>query len=76
MKSVDIGKLIEGLLAIILISIAVGKYDALHSFARQEAARSLRGWSTHAFFPADYRKLMSRPSESPWSAGRGIRVSR
>ena len=58
MKGIDLTKLIEGLLVVILIAVSIGKYGALQGFARREAVASLRGWRTHAFFPAEYQKLM------------------
>jgi len=64
MKGIDLTKLIEGLLVVIMISFAIGKYGALQDFARREAAVSLRGWPTHAFFPAEYQKLMRGPARS------------
>lgn len=64
MKSIDLTKLIEGLLILILASIAIGKYGDLRAFAAREAAASLRGWGTHAFFPGTYRKLIGPNHES------------
>ena len=61
MKGIDLTKLIEGLLIVILIAIFIGKYRALQDFARREAAASVRGWPTHAFFLAEYRKLLRAP---------------
>jgi hypothetical protein len=58
MKSIDLTKLIEGLLILILASIAIGKYGDLRAFAEREAAASLHGWGTHAFFPNTYRKII------------------
>lgn len=57
MKAIDLTKLIEGLLVVILAAMALGKYDALRTFAAHEAAASLRGWDTHAFFPVTYRQI-------------------
>ena len=62
MKGIDLTKLIEGLLAVILISIAIGKYGALQDFARREAIASLHGWGTHAFFPAEYQRFLREPA--------------
>jgi hypothetical protein len=62
MKGMDLTKLIEGLLVVILIAIVIGKYGALQDFARREAIVSLRGWGTHAFFPAEYRRFMRGPA--------------
>ena len=50
MKSVDLTKLIEGLIAVIGVAIALGQYPALERFARGEAGNALRGWDTHRFF--------------------------
>lgn len=63
MKGIDLTRLIEGLLVVITISFAIGKYGALQDFARREAAASLRGWPTHAFFPAEYKALMRGPTQ-------------
>jgi hypothetical protein len=64
MKSIDLTKLIEGLLILVLASIAIGKFGNLRAFAAWEAAASLRGWGTHAFFPGNYRKLIGPNQES------------
>ena len=63
MKATDQTKLIEGLLVVILAAIAIGQLGDLHHFATREAARSLRGWDTHAFFPTQYRKLLGRTQD-------------
>ena len=64
MKGIDITKLVEGLLALIFISVCAGTFGALQDFARREANMSLRGWPTHAFFPDEYRKLMRGAARS------------
>jgi hypothetical protein len=59
MKSIDLTKLIEGLLVIIALAVVTGQYGTLRKFAAREAAVSLHGWGTHAFFPATYRQITS-----------------
>jgi hypothetical protein len=52
MRPTEIKDLVVGLLTITLIAIALGQFDRLHSFARKEAAKSLKGWSAlPQFFP-------------------------
>jgi len=62
MKAIDLTQLIKGLLGVIFVSIALGKYGNLQDFARREAAASLRGWHSHIFFPRTYQRVMSTPS--------------
>ena len=50
MKAIDLTKLIEGLLVVIALAVAAGKYDSLDRFARRQAEASLKGWDTHRFF--------------------------
>ena len=45
MKGLDLTKLIEVLLVVILIAISIGKYGALQEFARREAVASPRSVS-------------------------------
>lgn len=54
MRPIEIKDLVVGLLAIVLIAMAIGQYDELQSFARREAAQALKGWPQHRFFPAYY----------------------
>ena len=63
MKAMDLTQFIKGLLVLISISVAVGKYDALQDFARREAAASLREWPTHPFVPITYRRVIGAPTE-------------
>jgi hypothetical protein len=58
MRPPEIKDLVVGLLTITLITIAVGQIDRLHSFARKEAAKSLKGW---AALPQFVPKGHSRP---------------
>jgi hypothetical protein len=56
MRPTEIKDLVVGIITIILIAIALGQFDRLHSFARKEAARSLKGWSAlPQFFPASWK---------------------
>lgn len=63
MRTMDLTKLIEGLLIVILFACLVGKYDRLRSFAAQEAVASLHGWDQHLFSPSTYRELVGTPSK-------------
>lgn len=58
MKTIDLTKLIEGLLAVIFIAVAIGRFNDLQAFARREATRSLHGWDNHVFFPGEHKNLM------------------
>lgn len=60
MRAIDLTKLIEGLLVLILVAIALGQYNNLRAFAAREAAASLHGWGTHAFFPSTYSSIVGR----------------
>lgn len=62
MRDIDLTKLIEGLLVVIVAAMAIGRYNDLRAFAGREAAASLRGWGTHAFFPATYRRVIRSSS--------------
>jgi hypothetical protein len=57
MKSIDLTKLIEGLLVVIALAVVTGQYGSLRKFAAREVAASLHGWGTHAFFPATYQRI-------------------
>ena len=56
MRAVEIKDLITGLLMIIFLSLAIGKYDALKTYARREGLRALSGksWKTPNFFPKGF----------------------
>jgi hypothetical protein len=56
MKSLDLKDLVVGLLAVIFISMAIGRFGALETFARKQAVAALRPWPAHPFFPKDYEK--------------------
>ena len=60
----DLTPLIRGLLVVIGISLVLGKYGALQNFARREAAASLRGWGSHAFFPRECQRRMRAPVQN------------
>jgi hypothetical protein len=51
---IDLREMVNGILTIIFISIAIGQFDKLHSFAREQAIASLRGWPAYHFFPKGY----------------------
>lgn len=50
MKPIEIKDLVIGILAIIFVSVALGKFRSLEKFARNEAAKALRPKPTPAFF--------------------------
>jgi hypothetical protein len=54
MKTIELKDLIAGLLTIILLASSVGKLDELHSFAKKQAVKSLKGWGPYHFFPKGY----------------------
>jgi hypothetical protein len=51
MKPIDLRHLIKGVLLIIFISIAAGRYGDIRDFARREAAGALKTRKTPTFFP-------------------------
>ena len=53
-------KLIDGLITIIMVSIVLGCYPQLRSFAINEAKQAMKvGKPTPAFFPSDYDVMKS-----------------
>ena len=60
--------LIKGLMVVIGISMALGRYGRLQEFARRQAVESLRGWHTQPYFPKNYtgfRSKLASPLEAP-----------
>ena len=54
MPFIDLRDLIKGILVTIFISMAIGKFDKFHDFAKQEAIKTLHGWPAYHFFPPGY----------------------
>lgn len=51
---IDLRDLIKGILVVIFFSISIGQFERLHTFAREQAIASLKGWPEYHFFPKGY----------------------